>query len=81
MPALQSCLRTAAIKAATIVADRRAQRARGKVESETIIVFGSVAVLAKRFRSTDQEADWTNIEEKAKDMRVSILVNKKARPI
>ena len=32
LPAVQSCLRTIAIKAATIMADRRAQQARVKVE-------------------------------------------------
>ena len=81
LPAVQSCLKTVAIKAATIMADRRAQRAIGKVESKTTIAFGSAAVLATRLRSTDQEADWTKLEEKAQDMGVSILVNKKARPI
>ena len=60
---------------------QEAQQARVKAESKTTISFGSATALAKRFRSTDQETDWTKLEEKAKEMGVSILVNKKARPI
>ena len=37
--------------------------------------------MAKRLSSTDQETDWTKLKEKAEEMGVSMLVNKKARPI